>query len=632
MFNPTSSQLAWRLPRSLVPLALLLGSLSAAAHSEERLNETLPLSVLSYNVWHEGTQITGGYQAIVNDISALQPDLISLSEVRNYKDDFTHRLASDLQKRGLHYYTYRSGNDVGILSRYPISSWKDLDSFTRANIRINNVDVVLYSGHLDYQNYASVLPRGYDGNSYKQITPVTDTAAVLKMNNASNRPAAVRKMIADASDAVNKGSMVIVTGDFNEPSHQDWTEATRYHFDHNGAIIPWTTTSLLAGAGYSDTWREKYPNPVSHPGFTWVTADKSRNPASVTWTPEADERDRVDYIFYHPNPGITLNRVNIVGLTHSIVSDAAGSRWVEEWDSAAIIPSQGVWPSDHKAVLATFTLHSDEKPQAPEPEKPVAVVNPGFTVTGTTDSSRAYELDGSGSKNAVSWQWSIVSKSGNFWLQERHAGPWVTTVRQAKARALIPANTYGEVTYQLVVTDKAGVRSEPATVTVKVNKPQQPDPDKDFINGLSVMLQPADNGDSVTFSGGVKSVSAAQSTPDYRWTLPPGAIDGSSSQAQQRFTLKKTSSVQYLSVKVTVIAGLASRELEQQIEIPAKESAGSAPRYEAHKVYSVKCTSVTHNGKVWQNQWYVNAGQEEPGRGGSWGAWREANASNNSCR
>lgn len=610
----------------LVYLALLMSSMSSGVNAEEKSFNNPPISVLSYNVWHEGTQIPGGYDAIINDIAVLQPDLISLSEVRNYRDDFTSRLAKDLEQKGLHYYTYRSKNDVGVLSRYPITSWKDLDYFTRANMRINNVNVVLYSGHLDYLNYASVLPRGYDGNSYKPIQPVTDTAAVLRMNNASKRPAAVRQMIDDASNEVKKGSVIIVTGDFNEPSHQDWTQETRYEFDRNGAVIPWTSTMLLTNAGYLDTWRERYPDPGTHPGFTWVTADKSKKPADVTWTPKADERDRVDYIFYHPNPGITLDKVNILGPTHSITSDASGTRWVEESDSASIIPPQGVWPSDHKAVLATFTLNDGDKPE----QKPLAVVPADFTVTENTE-SRGYELDGSQSKNAASYHWTIVDNGdGKFALQEKDKGPWVQEVKQAKARALIKKNTTGKAVYQLTVTGKDG-STDIKRVAVKISKADQTNNDQAFVNALTMSMQPADNGGSVTFSGSVASSSAATSTPAYQWTMPAGALEGSNGQAQQRFSVKKTSAVQNLKVKVKVSAGQASRELEHDIKVDAKDEGITAPAYDANKTYSKKCTSVSHNGKMWENQWYLNAGQEEPGKGGAWGGWREVGTSGNSC-
>ncbi|OTA21649.1 hypothetical protein Xbed_00399 [Xenorhabdus beddingii] len=62
---------------------------------------------------------------------------------------------------------------------------------------------------------------------------------------------------------------LIMAGDFNEPSFMDWTEKTKDLFDHNGAVVFWTSSKLLASADYFDTYRVKYPDPVAYPGFTW---------------------------------------------------------------------------------------------------------------------------------------------------------------------------------------------------------------------------------------------------------------------------------------------------------------------------------------------------------------------------
>lgn len=66
-------------------------------------------------------------------------------------------------------------------------------------------------------------------------------------------------------------------------------------------------------------------------------------------------------------------------------------------------------------------------------------------------------------------------------------------------------------------------------------------------------------------------------------------------------------------------------------EEPQEESAGAAA-YNSKTVYSTRCTSVSYKGNVWQNQWYVNPGQETPGTGGEWGAWRLTGSKNNSCK
>ncbi len=54
-------------------------------------------TLLQWNIWQEGTQVDGGYEAIVDELVRLQPDFVTLSEVRNYHDrDFTARHALPL--------------------------------------------------------------------------------------------------------------------------------------------------------------------------------------------------------------------------------------------------------------------------------------------------------------------------------------------------------------------------------------------------------------------------------------------------------------------------------------------------------------------------------------------------------
>lgn len=66
------------------------------------------LSVLQWNVWQEGTQVTGGYEAIVDEIVRLRPDFVTLSEVRNYhQTNFAARIVESLRQRGEKYSTLR---------------------------------------------------------------------------------------------------------------------------------------------------------------------------------------------------------------------------------------------------------------------------------------------------------------------------------------------------------------------------------------------------------------------------------------------------------------------------------------------------------------------------------------------
>lgn len=264
-------------------------------------------------------------------------------------------------------------------------------------------------------------------------------------------------------------------------------------------------------------------------------------------------------------------------------------------------------------------------------DEPEASVPADVTVQASISGSGVYELDGSNSLNAVKYTWKSLTPG--FYLQRAHMGHWEKVIEDMpKVRALFPENKTGVAEYELIVENANGKQdSKKVKITVEKNNKNQ---DVEFISGLRALnLGTHDNGNNVTFSGSVTSSVSAASSPTYQWLLPSVAQGGQKDGPEQSFTISKTSQAQSLKVKVLVTAGKSSRTLEQTIEVRAKdkEDDNGIPAYDTRKVYNEKCTSVQHNGKVWQNQWYLNAGQEEPGKGNTWGGWREKGASNNTC-
>ncbi|WP_430809918.1 MULTISPECIES: endonuclease/exonuclease/phosphatase family protein [unclassified Carboxylicivirga] len=315
---------------------------------------------MQFNIWQEGTVVEKGYPAILDEVIRLEADVIALSEVRNYKGEIlADRLVNDFNKRGYTFYSQKS-QDSGILSRYPILSQEDLypvkndqGSVTKALIDINGTVLAFYSAHLDYRHCALYLPRSYDGTTWKKLDkPVTDTALIAAYNNQSMRDEAIRAIIADASEEREKGRLVMLGGDLNEPSHLDWVSATKDRYDHNGVVMQWPNTKTLEKAGFIDAYRQQYPNVLTHPGFTYPADNPLVDIKKLAWSPDADDRDRIDYIFYQADKRLKLRDISIVGPRGSI---ARNRRVTEDTQDPIILPD-GTWPTDHKAILATFIL------------------------------------------------------------------------------------------------------------------------------------------------------------------------------------------------------------------------------------------------------------------------------------
>jgi endonuclease/exonuclease/phosphatase family metal-dependent hydrolase len=140
---------------------------------------------------------------------------------------------------------------------------------------------------------------------------------------------------------------VVLTGDFNEPSHLDWTPRAakdgmhRWVNNTTGILlrfpIRWAGSRLLADAGLRDAYRTAFPDEVRHPGNTWTPPYPENTPGR---RPYGDQvLDRIDMIYF-AGPGLRVRSVAVIG----------GSQ------DAAEITYDGHWPSDHRAVLAVFDI------------------------------------------------------------------------------------------------------------------------------------------------------------------------------------------------------------------------------------------------------------------------------------
>lgn len=335
-------------------LALLL-----IVFSFSSCQKTETVKVLQFNIWQEGTVVENGFNAVADEIVRSDADFVTLSEVRNYHNtSFCDRIVEALKERGQTYYSFYT-EDSGLLSRYPITDSStvyplndDRGSIYRLVAKKGNQEFAVYTAHLDYRNCAYYDARGYDGNNWEKIEPVSDLDSILVLNRASVRDDAIARFVSTAEKDKAAGRIVILGGDFNEPSHLDWTEATKDMRDHYGLVVPWDVSVILEKAGYKDAYREKYPDPVTHPGFTCPADCPDIDLKKLVWSPEADDRDRIDFIMYSPFEGLTLTDMTIVGPKGDILR---GERATEKTADPIIAPL-GTWPTDHKAVLATFQL------------------------------------------------------------------------------------------------------------------------------------------------------------------------------------------------------------------------------------------------------------------------------------
>jgi len=145
-----------------------------------------------------------------------------------------------------------------------------------------------------------------------------------------------------ADELLAQDIAVVVLGDFNTPSHRDWTDECVGQRPHIKAAVPWPLSVALEEHGFADAYRTVYPDPVRDPGLTWP----AKRPFVKGYNPGLNDQaaDRIDLMFTSPN--ITPNGIIIVGEQES------------EFTQIAVEP----WPTDHRALVAELEIELADAP------------------------------------------------------------------------------------------------------------------------------------------------------------------------------------------------------------------------------------------------------------------------------
>ena len=323
--------------------------------------EPMPLSVFVYNVEYEGDETT---DAVIADVDA---DVVGVLE--SYK-----RLPEMAATAGYPYYNV----SLQILSKYPILEPSGAEGrYAFVEVRPGQV-VAFFNIHLDYVNYG---PR-----ALRHGKSVEDVIASENEVRTSSLDEPLRLM----RDLIDLGYPVFFTGDHNEPSSLDWTEATAQARDDVTQAVPWPVSEAILGAGFRDTYREIHPDPVAEPGITYQATG-----------------DRIDYL-YAAGPSETLDS-QLVG--------EPGGRDVD----LAYEP----WTSDHRAVVSTFEV-------TPARMQTMVSVSPALLTQGDplTVSYHAPSADGSvaviaagGEPDAAEVTESLSGPRGSFDVDSESLAP-----------------------------------------------------------------------------------------------------------------------------------------------------------------------------------------------------------------
>lgn len=276
-------------------------------------------------MWQSLTQNFGGksaFHAAIKEFQYAEVDILLLSEASGV----TARIAEQLN---MYYWQgHDSYKTAGIVSKYPIvkvyndipNSADETQGGIGVVVDINGREVTIWSNHLDYRNYVVYDARGGNGQTWaarQGCIPVNDNSELDALNMRGFRPAQTKYMLRELTTAHQQGQAILIGGDFNEASGLDWTEDTANMFDHKGTVHDFMVHRLILDEGYIDSYRELYPNPVTHPGITWPFHVNDSWTQSKSFINECgrplDDRDRIDFIYHSKAEGLELVNVSLIG-------------------------------------------------------------------------------------------------------------------------------------------------------------------------------------------------------------------------------------------------------------------------------------------------------------------------------
>ncbi|MCX4709640.1 MULTISPECIES: endonuclease/exonuclease/phosphatase family protein [Streptomyces] len=281
------------------------------------------LRVMTLNLWHGGAKVDDGLAKQLDVIKKHRPDVVGLQETSGHS---AKELAEELG-----WDHWQSDADLGIISRFPFSSEVET-SQAAAGVRIRideatGQEVELWTAHLGYDPYGP-----YDA-CFDEM-PVEEIFLREAQSGRTPQAEAIAKDLAPKIAAADE-TPVLLVGDFNTPSHLDWTEATKDSHCGYGQV-DWPVTKIFEDAGLKDSFREANPDPATVPGTTWSPVYPKHDGSTGVDEPQ----DRIDFIDYAGAKLTVKKSVSFVEGDPKPVPDQAGN----------------AWPTDHAAVLTTFTV------------------------------------------------------------------------------------------------------------------------------------------------------------------------------------------------------------------------------------------------------------------------------------
>jgi len=310
----------WTRVALIVTSVVALAGLAPVAVAAPAVEPTAVVRVMTLNVFYGGDELdlrTGSWchrpagcaetlAQVEHVIEASGADIVGIEEGE-------HNAGVIAAALGWH-----ASDRLQVISRFPIvdppggnGTYVWVEVLPGRFVAIGNV-------HLPAEPYGPYEIR--DGSSLPDV---------LALETAVRLPA-IQRQLAALPPLAASGMPTFLTGDFNTPSHLDWTAAVSSVRPEVHFPVDWPVSRALADAGFRDSYRAVHPDPLAVPGFTWTPGGPESDPREV--------HDRIDWV---------LASGPATALDSTVVGEAGG---------ADVGVGSEPWPTDHRGVLSTFLV------------------------------------------------------------------------------------------------------------------------------------------------------------------------------------------------------------------------------------------------------------------------------------
>ena len=269
--------------------------------------------VMSFNIWLGGELVD--LNKVVEAIRESGADVVGLQEAEGN----SRRIADLLGWAHV-------DEQLQIISRYQLIS-PPAGAGVFLYVQLSPGQIFAMSNiHLPSDPYGPYLVR--DGSSLGEV-----------LNNEEiTRMEALNRFLPEWKNLIAADMPLVVTGDFNSPSHLDWGADDVGERPHMKFAVEWPVSRAIYDIGLIDTYRTAHRNAGTRPGLTWTFGypHGRLNPNEAA--------DRIDWVL--ATAGTTVLDSKVVGPA-------------EEPDvDVAISP----WPSDHNGVVSRLRVTPVEPP------------------------------------------------------------------------------------------------------------------------------------------------------------------------------------------------------------------------------------------------------------------------------